>query len=147
MALQTPPQSYQNFSPPSTSQPYIKSKYGLKFILGPSDNPATTTATTTATTNDHHKSYNTRSIASAPLRKARYSFPRSLPSQGAKHNVIMSTGSGSGSGGFNDDDWKNITNEKERRKVQNRNAQRRHSGYPTSRTPLCLLHYAASTMR
>ena len=138
MALRTPQPSYQTVSPSSISQPYIKSKHGLKFILGPSDNPAVTSTTT----NDHYSPYRTRSIASAPSRKTRYSFPRPLPSQGANHYGTMSTGSGSGSGGFNDDDWKNITNDKERRKVQNRNAQRRHSRCTFPGLSPCLLHHA-----
>ena len=60
----------------------------------------------------------------------------------------MSARSGSGSSGYNDDDWKNISNEKERRKVQNRNAQRRHSMFfPLPSTPLGVIAYGRCLVR
>ncbi|MCJ1333416.1 hypothetical protein MMC10_010113 [Thelotrema lepadinum] len=100
----------------------MKARCGLTFILSPTEK------TSASTTDDSQEDFSESRPVSVPVRRAsRHSFPKPLLSHTIKHYNSMSARSGSGgSTGHNDDDWKNIANEKERRKVQNRNAQRRH---------------------
>ena len=133
MALQSRQPDDHAISSLSYSQPYMKARYGLAFILSPTEQTSATTA------GDSHKDFSASRLVSVPgvRRASRHSFPKPLLSQSTKHYNIMSARSGSGSSGYNDDDWKNISNEKERRKVQNRNAQRRHSMFlPLPSIPL-----------
>ena len=125
MSLQTRRPDDHAISSLSYSQPYMKARCGLTFILSPTEK------TSASTTDDSQEDFSESRPVSVPVRRAsRHSFPKPLLSHTIKHYNSMSARSGSGgSTGHNDDDWKNIANEKERRKVQNRNAQRRHSMY------------------
>ena len=121
MALQTHRPDYQAISS-SSSQPYMKGRCGLTFILGPTDNPSA------KSTGGSHGDHPTRLLVPiSGRRSSRHSISNTIPSQATRRSSIMSAGSASGSSGNNDGDWKNISNPNERRKVQNRNAQRRHS--------------------
>ena len=116
----TPNWPKENVTAPGSR--YMKGR--LTFILSPTE---TASSKETAVNQEDHPFQHsllppTQSRHHRP--PLRQSSVLSSSTSSTSHSKMSS--SRSGSGGNNDDDWKNVSDPQERRRVQNRNAQRRH---------------------